>query len=84
MKLTILPVLWDKLYNGYKKYIGTKVKLPFVDREIPVIADEHVDQDFGTGWVKVTPAHDPNDFAIGKRNNLKQINIMNKRMNWLF
>ena len=62
----------------YKKYIGTKVKLPFVNREIPVIADSHVDKDFGTGCVKVTPAHDPNDFAIGKRHNLKQINVMNK------
>ena len=62
----------------YKKYIGKTVKVPFVDREIPIIADKHVDKDFGTGCVKVTPAHDPNDFAIGKRNNLKQINIMNK------
>ena len=62
----------------YQKYIGTKVKVPFVDREIPVIADSHVDKDFGTGCVKVTPAHDPNDFAIGQRNNLKQINVMNK------
>ncbi len=62
----------------YKKYIDKKVKVPFVDREIPVISDIHVAKDFGTGCVKVTPAHDPNDFAIGKRNNLKQINIMNK------
>ena len=62
----------------YKKYIDKKVKVPFVDREIPIISDIHVDKDFGTGCVKVTPAHDPNDFAIGKRNNLKQINIMNK------
>ena len=62
----------------YKKYIGKNVKVPFVDRAIPIIADKHVDKDFGTGCVKVTPAHDPNDFAIGKRNNLKQINIMNK------
>ena len=62
----------------YKKYIAKKVKVPFVDRELPVISDIHVDKDFGTGCVKVTPAHDPNDFAIGKRNNLKQINIMNK------
>ena len=62
----------------YKKYIDKKVKVPFVNREIPVISDIHVDKDFGTGCVKVTPAHDPNDFAIGKRNNLKQINIMNK------
>ncbi len=62
----------------YKEFIGVKVKVPFVDREIPIIADSHVDKDFGTGCVKVTPAHDPNDFAIGKRHNLKQINVMNK------
>ena len=64
--------------NRYKEFIGVKVKVPFVDREIPIIADSHVDKDFGTGCVKVTPAHDPNDFAIGKRHNLKQINVMNK------
>ncbi len=64
--------------DRYKKFIGFKVKVPFVDREIPIIADSHVDKDFGTGCVKVTPAHDPNDFAIGKRHNLKQINVMNK------
>ncbi|MBO8232866.1 valine--tRNA ligase [Prochlorococcus marinus str. MU1402] len=64
--------------DRYKEFIGAKVKVPFVNREIPVIADSHVDKDFGTGCVKVTPAHDPNDFAIGKRHNLKQINVMNK------
>ncbi len=64
--------------DRYKEIIGFKVKVPFVDREIPIIADSHVDKDFGTGCVKVTPAHDPNDFAIGKRHNLKQINVMNK------
>nr|WP_075439990.1 valine--tRNA ligase [Prochlorococcus marinus] len=64
--------------DRYKEFIGAKVKVPFVDREIPIIADSHVDKDFGTGCVKVTPAHDPNDFAIGKRHNLKQINVMNK------
>ena len=64
--------------DRYKKYIGKKVKVPFISREIPIIADMHVDKDFGTGCVKVTPAHDPNDFEIGKRNNLEQINIMNK------
>lgn len=64
--------------DRYKEFIGFKVKVPFVDREIPIIADSHVDKDFGTGCVKVTPAHDPNDFAIGKRHNLKQINVMNK------
>jgi len=65
----------DKRYQGF---IGMKVKVPFVDREIPVIGDSHVDMEFGTGCVKVTPAHDTNDFEIGKRNNLDQINIMNK------
>ncbi len=64
--------------DRYKEFIGAKVKVPFVEREIPIIADSHVDKDFGTGCVKVTPAHDPNDFAIGKRHNLKQINVMNK------
>jgi len=64
--------------DRYKEFIGLKVKVPFVDREIPIIADSHVDKDFGKGCVKVTPAHDPNDFAIGKRHNLKQINVMNK------
>ncbi len=64
--------------DRYKEFIGLKVKVPFVDREITIIADSHVDKDFGTGCVKVTPAHDPNDFAIGKRHNLKQINVMNK------
>ncbi len=64
--------------DRYKEFIGFKVKVPFIDREIPIIADSHVDKDFGTGCVKVTPAHDPNDFAIGKRHNLKQINVMNK------
>ncbi len=67
----------------YRNLVGEKLILPFVGREIPVIADDHVDQDFGTGCVKVTPAHDPNDFAIGERHQLPQINVMNKngRMN---
>ncbi len=60
----------------YKDKIGTMVKLPLTDREIPVIADHHVDMEFGTGAVKVTPAHDPNDFEIGNRHNLQRINIM--------
>ena len=62
----------------YKKLIGKKVNVPFINRSIPVVGDLLVDMEFGTGCVKVTPAHDPNDFEIGKRNNLKQINIMNK------
>ncbi|MFH1208009.1 MAG: valine--tRNA ligase [Candidatus Omnitrophota bacterium] len=60
----------------YKRLIGKKVILPLMDREIPVIADEFVDPEFGTGIVKVTPAHDPNDFAMGYRHNLEQINVM--------
>ena len=62
----------------YEKFIGKEVMVPFVNRLIPVVGDSHVDMEFGTGCVKVTPAHDPNDFDIGKRNNLKQINIMHK------
>jgi len=59
----------------YKKYLGRTLILPSVGREIPVIADEHVDPKFGTGAVKVTPAHDPNDFEIGERHDLEQVNI---------
>ncbi len=61
----------------YKKYIGEYVTLPIVEREIPIIADDHIDPEFGTGCVKVTPAHDPNDFIIGEKHKLKFINIMN-------
>ena len=60
----------------YKKYIGKTLILPFVDREIKVISDEFVDSKFGTGAVKVTPAHDPNDFAMGKRHKLEFVNVM--------
>ncbi|MFH1799574.1 MAG: valine--tRNA ligase [Candidatus Omnitrophota bacterium] len=60
----------------YKHLIGKKVILPLMDRGIPVIADEFVDPEFGTGIVKVTPAHDPNDFAMGHRHKLEQINVM--------
>jgi len=60
----------------YKHLIGKKVILPLLNREIPVIADDFVDPEFGTGIVKVTPAHDPNDFAMGHRHHLEQINIM--------
>ena len=68
----------NPLDKRYQNFIGMRVKVPFVDRDIPVVGDSHVDMEFGTGCVKVTPAHDTNDFEIGKRNNLKQINIMNK------
>lgn len=62
----------------YQDLIGKTIKLPITEREIPVIADELVDPEFGTGCVKVTPAHDPNDFAMGQRHDLPFINILNK------
>ena len=61
----------------YKDLVGKMLKLPLTAREIPVVADEYVDKEFGTGCVKITPAHDPNDFEVGKRHNLPEINIMN-------
>ena len=63
--------------DRYNNLIGRYVWLPFVDRKIPIVADEYVDREFGTGVVKITPAHDPNDFEVGKRHNLPEINIMN-------
>ncbi len=62
----------------YQHLIGRTVRLPILDRDIPIVGDEFVEAEFGTGCVKVTPAHDPNDFAMGKRHNLPLINIMNK------
>ena len=61
----------------YKDLIGKMLVLPLVGREIPVVADEYVDKEFGTGCVKITPAHDPNDFEVGQRHNLAQIKVMN-------
>jgi len=61
----------------YHQFVGRNIILPIMNRVIPVIADEFVDQEFGTGAVKVTPAHDPNDFEIGLRHNLDQVNVMN-------
>ena len=61
----------------YQDIIGKTVVLPLVGREIPVIADAYVDKEFGTGVVKITPAHDPNDFEVGRRHNLPEINILN-------
>ncbi len=61
----------------YKHLIGKTVILPLVNKEIPIIADTYVDKEFGTGVVKITPAHDPNDFEVGKRHNLPEINVMN-------
>ena len=61
----------------YKDIVGKVCVVPFVNREIPIIADEYVDMEFGTGVVKITPAHDPNDFEVGERHNLPKINILN-------
>ena len=61
----------------YQQYIGKSVILPLVNKEIPIVADEYVEQDFGTGVVKITPAHDPNDFEVGNRHNLPRVNVMN-------
>ncbi len=60
----------------YQKFIGKTVTVPYIGREIPIVADDYVDMDFGTGVVKVTPAHDPNDFEIGQRHSLAQIRVM--------
>ncbi len=61
----------------YRSLIGRKVMLPIVNREIPIVADAYVDMEFGTGVVKITPAHDPNDFEVGKRHGLPEVNIFN-------
>mgnify|MGYP002560934055 FL=1 len=63
--------------DRYKDVVGKTCVIPFVDREIPIIADDYVDMEFGTGVVKITPAHDPNDFEVGERHNLPRINILN-------
>ncbi len=63
----------------YKPFIGKKVKLPLIDREIEIIADSHVDMEFGTGVVKVTPAHDPNDYEVGKRHDLEFITVFDEK-----
>jgi len=63
--------------SRFKKYVGKTVILPILEREIPIVADNYVDPEFGTGVVKVTPAHDPNDFEIGHRHDLEEINILN-------
>ena len=61
----------------YKKYIGKNAILPVINKAIPIIADEHADPEFGTGVVKITPAHDPNDFEVGNRHNLERVVVMN-------
>ena len=63
--------------DRYKDLVGKMVELPLMNRQIPIIADEYVDMEFGTGVVKITPAHDPNDFQVGKRHNLPEINMLN-------
>ena len=63
--------------DRYKHLSGKKVMLPLMNRELPIVEDTYVDMEFGTGVVKITPAHDPNDFEVGKRHNLPEINIMN-------
>jgi valyl-tRNA synthetase len=63
----------------YRHLVGTEVELPLTGRRIPIVADRHVDPDFGTGAVKVTPAHDPNDFEIGRRHELPMITVMDER-----
>ncbi len=63
----------------YTHLIGKKLKLPLIDREISIIADEHVDREFGTGMVKVTPAHDPNDYEVGKRHDLEFITVFDEK-----
>ena len=62
----------------YKKIVGKMLKLPLTDREIPIIADDYVESDFGTGMVKITPAHDPNDYLVGQRHNLDFIQVIDK------
>lgn len=62
----------------YQDFIGKTVILPLMDKEIPIITDEYVDREFGTGVVKITPAHDPNDFEVGNRHDLPRVNVMNE------
>ena len=64
--------------DRYKHLIGKTVKLPIVGREIPIVADDYVDMEFGSGAVKITPAHDPNDFEVGNRHNLERVLVMNE------
>ena len=63
--------------DRYKSYHGKKVLLPIINRELPIVEDSYVDMEFGTGVVKITPAHDPNDFEVGKRHSLPEVNILN-------
>ncbi len=72
-----VAVAVDPEDERFSKYIGKECILPILNRKIPIISDEYVDKEFGTGAVKITPGHDPNDFLVGKRHNLPEINIMN-------
>ena len=74
--LNIVLSLKDKNITGAKDLVGKTLILPLVHREIPIVADDYVEMDFGTGVVKITPAHDPNDFEVGLRHNLEVINVM--------
>ena len=65
----------------YKEFVGKTVLVPMLNREIPVIADEYVDMEFGTGALKITPGHDPNDYEIGERHNLATISMLDKEAN---
>ena len=67
----------NKLDDRYKKYVGKNAILPIVNKKIPIITDDHANMEFGTGVVKITPAHDPNDFEVGNRHNLERIVVMN-------
>ena len=71
-----LPISAHPEDPRYAALIGRKVKLPLTDRCIPIIADSYVDREFGTGLVKITPAHDPNDFEVGNRHNLERVNVL--------
>src|SRR5690606_10309997 len=63
----------------HRHLVGTEIELPLTGRRIPIVADPHVDPEFGTGMVKVTPAHDPNDFEIGQRHGLPNLSIMDEK-----
>ena len=78
LKLCLLTWQWQFTLKTkrYKHLIGKTLILPLVNREIPVIADEYVDKEFGTGALKITPAHDPNDYNLGKKYNLPIINML--------
>ena len=75
VQVDLLP--YEMNDERYQKYKGKKLILPVLNREVPLIEDDYVDTSFGTGALKVTPAHDPNDFELGRKHQLETINIMN-------